>query len=463
MNTFLRKSSFILIVMVALLVSCKVTQPYNRPLVKVENKYRGQITDDTASLADLSYKSVFLDTVLQNLISEGLSNNLEIAVAYTRMEQVQAYYENSKAAFLPNINANTGLTQSKLSDVQGFGIRTHLTQYQLGVSSTWEADVWGRLKSNKSSNLAALLQSQATIKAIKTRIVGTIANNYFLLLALDKQIAITEETIRNWDSTITTLKRLKESAVVTEAAVVQSEAQRYAAEVTLPDLKQRIREIENMLSIVIGRPASSIERSNLENQETVTILKTGIPAQLLANRPDVQGAELQYRRSFELTNIARTAFYPSLTITGNSGFSSLTLGNFFNPTSLAANIGLGLTQPVFNRRINQSNLIIAKADQQAALIGMQNTFLIAGQEVSDALYLYATAMYKSNVRKSQLNALEKSVGYTEELLNNGFANYTEVITARQSFLGAQLGSINDKLQQLQATVNLYRALGGGWR
>lgn len=453
----------VVVVSALLLLSCKIIRPYERPTTANLNLYRGQTTNDTTTIAALPYAQIFSDTILQGLIRKGVSQNLDLRVAYTRIQQAEAYYAQSRAAFLPDLSANAGITESRLSDVQGFGIRTNLTQYQLGVSSSWEVDVWGRLKSSRRASLAALLQTEAAARAIQTNIVSTIANNYYFLLALDQQVAITQQTVRNWDTTVVTMRALKEAAIVTEAAVVQSEAQRYAAEVTIPDLKQSIRETENALSVLLGRTPGAIERSHLEQQQPLAFLQTGVPAQLLANRPDVLQAEYTYRNAFELTNVARTAFYPSLLITGSAGLSSLSLANFFNPGSLAASIGAGLTQPIFNRRLNRTNLVVAQAAQQAALLGFRNALLIAGQEVSDALSLHATALEKMSVRTNQLTSLQKSVEYTQELLRNGFANYNEVITARQSLLAAELGRVNDKLQQLQATVNLYRSLGGGWQ
>jgi outer membrane protein, multidrug efflux system len=443
--------------------SCKVTKTYQAPDVTTNGLYREITTADTNSIASLPWKKVFTDTALQRLITQGVSQNLDLQIALTRLRQSQAYYEQSRAAFLPSLNANAGVTQSRLSNAQGFGIRTHASQFQVGLASAWEADVWGRLSSNRRASLAAVLQSEAGTRAIQTGIVSGIANYYYLLLALDQQLVITEQTVRNWDATVTTMRALKEAALVTGAAVVQSEAQRYAAEVTIPDLKQSIRETENALSILMGVPPAAISRGRIENQVSLPVLNTGVPAQLLANRPDVQEAESAYRYAFELTNAARTAFYPALTISGSAGLSSLTLEDFLDPTSLAASIGGGLTQPIFNRRLNRTNLMVAQQQQQAALLGFRNSLLIAGQEVSDAISLHATAQEKMNVRTLQLTALQRSVDYTQELLRNGFANYNEVITARQSLLAAELGRVNDKLQQLQATVNLYRSLGGGWK
>lgn len=448
---------------VLMISSCKVTQTYQPPAISATGLYRGSVSSDTNTIANLKWSQVFTDAPLQRLIAEGITKNLNLQMAYTRIQQAEAYYSQSRAAFLPTLNANAQVTESKLSAVQGFGIRTSATQYQLGLSSSWEVNIWGKLSSARRASLASLMQSGAAAKAVQTGMVASIANYYYSLLALDKQLTITEETVKYWDTTVTTMRALKEAAVVTGAAVVQSEASRYAAEVTIPDLKQNIREIENALSIVLSRPPGNIIRSNIDNQTSVTLLQTGVPAQLLSNRPDVQEAEYNFRYSFEQTNLARTYFYPSLTITGSGGLSSLSIRTFFNSTSVFASIAAGLTEPIFNGRANRTRLEAARAQQQEALLSFQNTLLIAGQEVSDAMSLYQTALDKMMVRTNQLNALQKSVEYSRELLRYGSANYIEVIQARQSLLGAELSRVNDHLQQLQAIVNLYRSLGGGWK
>ncbi|MBO9684224.1 MAG: efflux transporter outer membrane subunit [Flavisolibacter sp.] len=449
--------------LVLVMTSCKITQRYTRPNVGTDNLYRDVTTTDTTSIATLPYTQIFTDTALQRLIAQGIANNPNLLVAYTRIQQAQATYLQSRAAFFPALNANTGVTTSHLSNAQRSGVRTDITQYTIGLSSSWEVDIWGQLRSSRRADLANLLQTEAATRAVQTGLVADIANNYFLLLALDRQLLVTRQTVANWDTTVLVLRALKEAARVTEAAVVQSEAQRYAAEVTIPDLERNIRETENGLSILLGLPPGPINRSDLYAQQPIAALQTGVPALLLANRPDVQEAEYNYRFFFELTNVARTNFYPALTITASTGLSALQPGNIFLPGSLAASIGAGLTQPIFNRRANRTRLEIARAQQQGALIGFQNALLNAGREVSDALYLYQTAFNKAGIRTNEITALNQAVSYTQELLRYGFATYTEVITARQSLLQAQLGSINDRLQQLQATVNLYRSLGGGWR
>ena len=449
--------------LIIILSGCKVTQSYNKQDLKVkEDLFRDISTTDTSSFANLPINEVFNDVNLQNLIQEGIKNNPEILRAYTRVTQAEAYYQQSGAAFLPSLNGNANVNYTKLPENQIAGIRS-ASQYQLGVSSVWEADIWGKLKSSRRAQFANLLQSRAGVKAVQTGIVSGVATYYYNLLALDKQLEITRQTASNWDTTVITLRALKDAGRVTEAAVVQSEAQKYAAEVTIPDILQRIRETENALSILIGRSPSAIQRDSLASQQISDLMETGTPAQLLANRPDVEQAELNLRYYFELTNIARTYFYPSLSINGSAGLGSLKASDLFNPSAFVASIGAGLTQPIFNNKLNETRLKVANAQQKDALINFQNTLLVAGEEVSNAISLYNNAKEKSVIRTNQINALIKSVDYSQELLENGFATYTEIITARQSLLQAQLGEVNDKLQALLSSVNLYRALGGGWR
>lgn len=431
--------------------------------MNIDSLYRDIQNTDTNSIAHLSWRQVFTDSYLQDLIETGVANNPDLEIAYLNIQQAEAYFNQSKAAFLPNLNLNAGIDESRLPEAQRFGRGSNITQYNITASATWEADIWGKLKSSKRAELANLLATTEAARAVKTRLVSTIASYYYQLLAMDEQLAITEKTVENWDSTVNTMRALKEAASVTEAAVVQSEAQRYAAEVTIPDLKQAIRETENALSILLGSRPGEISRGSIRQQTLQTSLDVGVPAQLLANRPDVLQAELLFRQQFELANLARTYFYPSVSITGSAGFNSVDISNLLDPASFIASIGAGLTQPIFNRRLNKTRLEVALLQQEISLLNFKTVLLNAGREVSDALSLYDTANQKISVRQKQTDALEKAVDYTQELLENDFANYTEVITARQSLLQAELGEVNDQLERLIAVINLYRSLGGGWK
>lgn len=438
--------------------SCNVTRQYKKPEVDSLNLFRDVSVQDTHSIGRLSWEQVFTDPMLQDLIRQGLEENLDLKVAFERIQQAEAYYLQSRSALLPDLNFQANADYSRFEE-------SNISQYQLGLSSSWEIDIWGKLGSSKRAQLAALLQTEAASKAVQTRLVADISRYYFQLLTLDEQLNITEQTIENWKVTVETMRALKIANRVTEAAVVQSEAQRYAAEVTVPELKHQIRQNENALSILLGQTPGPVKRSQLYEQKVLQAIGTGVPAQLLANRPDVEQAEFLFRQQYELTNVARTRFYPSLSIQASVGTGSNVLDKLFDPISFLASVGAGLTQPIFNNRANKTGLEVAESQEQEAFLNFRSVLLQAGQEVSDALSLYETAHKKMDVREKQIDALKKSVSYSQELLESGYGNtnYTEVITARQSLLQAELSGINDQFQQLQATVDLYRSLGGGWQ
>jgi multidrug efflux system outer membrane protein len=447
--------------------SCNVSKKYERPNVKADKLYRDSLATDTVSMANMPWRSLFSDTTLQSLIQEGIDHNLNLQTAVLKITEAQATLQQSKLAFLPSLEAGVQATKSKASQAAlnfpaGIGINLNTTTYQASLTASWEVNVWGQLSSLKRQALANFLQSDASKRAVQTQLIADIANNYYNLLALDRQLAITEQTVKNRITDVETMKALKEGAVVNGAAVVQSEANRYAAEVSLPDLKQSIRETENALSILLARAPGPIKRNSLTAQQPVAALNIGLSAQLLRNRPDVQSAEYAFRSSFENTNVAHSYFYPSLAITATAGLSTLQLKNFFS-NSIFYNLVGGLTQPIFNRGQNKARYKIAQAQQQEYLNSFQQTLLTAGQEVSNALYSYENAVSKQQTRAKQIEALEKSVSFTRELLRYSSAtNYTDVLTSEQSLLAAQLSGVNDRLQELQAIVNVYRALGGGW-
>ncbi|GAA4322446.1 TolC family protein [Mucilaginibacter gynuensis] len=468
--TYLYKRQVLAVLTTAAILASCVTKKYRQPTVNTDHLYRDTTLTDTTSMANMPVKQLFSDTVLTNLIQEGLNENLDLKTAVQRIAEAQATFGQSKAAFLPSLSAGANVTRAKTSAASlnfppefanSFNLKT--TTYQLVLNTSWEADIWGKLSSAKRSALAGLLQSDAAKRAVQTQLIANIANTYYNLMALDQQLAITKQTLEIRIKDVETVKSLKEGAIVNGAAVVQSEANRYAAEVTIPDLNQSIREAENALSILLARAPGPIKRGSLNEQKTVADLKIGVPSQLLKNRPDVRQAEFAFRAAFESTNLARTYFYPQLTITGQGGASSLQLKNIFDNSIFYNFIG-GLTQPIFSQGQNRARLRTAKAQQQEAYYAFQQSLLTAGQEVSNALYSYQNAVEKQGSRVKQLQALEKSVDYTKELLRYSSAtNYTDVLTSEQSLLTAQLSSVNDRLQELQAIVNLYRALGGGWR
>lgn len=463
----MRTNSFKYIILIvgiaAIIASCSTPRHYKRGMVSTDKLFGDTVITDTATLGNRPWRELFTESRLQKLIQEGLDNNPDLQLAIQKVAEAEAYLSQSRAALLPSLSANgKGTYIRNPKSIYPDGPR-EVNTYQLSADASWEIDVWGKLRSSKRASYANLLASDAGRKAVQTRLISNIATAYYTLTGLDAKLAITRQTVKNNIDLVETFKVLKESGKVTGAAVVQTEAARYAAEVTIPDLEQQIREAENALCLLLGRTPGPIDRGKIEEQTLSPILKTGVPAQLLDNRPDVMQAEFAVMSAFEMTNNARAYFYPALTLTATTGFAAADLNKVLDPTSFAANIIGGLAQPLFNKRINSTRLKVTKAQQEEALISFRNTLLKAGQEVHNTLGSYESSVQKMALRKQQVDALIKSVDYTKELLNYGSATYTEVLNAQTSLLSAQLNSVNDQLQQLNALVTLYRALGGGWK
>ncbi|WP_291148382.1 efflux transporter outer membrane subunit [Flavobacterium sp. UBA7680] len=459
----------LMVIAAALLSACSITKKYERPTTLSTDKlYRDEASADSTTIADMPWQSVFKDEKLNALIQKGLDNNLNLKNAIENIIQAQASLRQSKLAYYPTLQLDANATHTKQSEAglnfpAGININTLTTTYKLGLSTSWEADIWGKLSSSKRAALATYLATDAAKQAVQTQLISDIANNYFRLLAYDKSLKITQETLESRIKNVATIKDLKEGAIVTGAAVVQSEANQYAAEVLIPDLKQSIRETENALNILLGQAPGPIDRGELGTQVIPENIAIGVPSQLLQNRPDVRQAEFNFRVAFESTNLAKTYFYPSLTLTASGGFSNLELKDFFSNSIFYSIIG-GLTQPIFNQGKNKLRLTTAQSQQLQAYNKFQQSLLTAGQEVSNALYSYQMAVEKEDSRQKQIEALVKAVDFTQQLLEYSSAtNYTDVLTSEQNLLAAQLSGINDNLQKLQAVVNLYRALGGGWK
>lgn len=457
----MKKQILYIIGIAIVLSSCNIYRKYDRPEVDIRGLYRDPVSvndtlvSDTVTMADLPWDQVFTDPQLQTLIRLGLERNTDLQTAILQVQEAQASLMSSRLAYLPSLGI------APQGGVSSFDKGRGQWSYTLPVVASWEVDLFGKLLNSKRAAKAALVQSEAYRRAVQTQVVAAIADYYYTLLMLDKQLEVTEQTAVLWEKNVETMRAMKEGAMVNEAGVVQSEANYYMVLASIPDLKSQIREMENSLSLLLRQAPRRIPRGKLDEQHLPEDLKAGIPAQLLANRPDVKVAEMALAGTFYNTNLARSAFYPQLTITGTGGWTNEAGNTIFNPAKMIASAVGSLTQPLFNRGANLARLRISKAQQQEALLGFEQSLLNAGSEVSDALNRYEAAEDKLVQRAKQIGSLEKSVEYTQELLTLGTSTYLEVLTAQQSLLSAQLSFVSDQFQKMQAVVNLYHALGGG--
>ena len=448
------------------LQSCFVARDYNRPaeVLEAETYRTDELPTDTTNVAQVSWRELFTDPILTVHIEEALENNIDIRIAVQQIEAAGAYLKQARVSQLPTLGAGASAIHQELSQGNpSAAFNQNFTQYELSADLSWEADIWGKIRSNQKATRAAYMQSVAGHQAVKTALIANVASIYYQLLSLDQQLEITLETVANRESSLETIIALKEAGTVTEVAVKQTEAQLYRVRATVIDIKNQIRLLENAFSIILGEMPHAIERTDLERQQIDTPLQFGVPAQLLRNRPDVVAAEYGLINAFQLTNVARSEFYPSLRISANAGYQSLQLENLLDANSLFASVIGSLAQPIFNRRQIRTQYEVAQAEQEIAYLEFREALLIAAREVSDALYNYAAADEKLEIKTDEFEAYDLATEYSEQLLNNGFANYLEVLTARENALNARLELIQIRYNELDAIVELYQALGGGWQ
>lgn len=452
-----------------LVVSCHTRQNYQRANDVVDEKLfrTDALPKDSLSMANLSWKEIFTDAVLQKHIAKALENNLDIRMALQNIASAEAYLKQSKAAYQPTISVgpdysfNTSSLNTQFGQI--VGERRYINQFDITANLGWELDLWGKLKGQEKAQYAAYLSSVAAHQNVKSNLVASIATAYYQLLAFDEQKKIFSNTIEIRKKNLETTKALKDAGIVSEVAVQQSEALVYNAEASLVTLDVQIQLLENTISLLMGEPSHEIERTSLSTQNFALNTDLGYPSALLANRPDVKQAEFNLINAFELTNAAKAQFYPSLKITGSTGVQSVDIDKLFSANSVFANVLVGLAQPILNKRQIRTNYEVSLANQERAYLNFRKTILNAGNEVSDALKMYNAQDQFIAFKKKELSAYDKSVEFSQELVNYGMANYLEVLNANVNKLNAEINIANAQYTKLQAGVELYRALGGGWR
>lgn len=444
------------------MTSCGLYNKYERPEVNAKGIVRDvqSTTDtlavaDTASFGNLPWREVFTDPQLQSLIETGLANNTNLLNAALNVKMVEDQLMIAKLAFVP------GFTFSPQGTVASWDGNKATKTYSLPVTASWSVDLFGNLLNVKRSAQMALLATKDYQQVVQTKVVSNIANMYYTLLMLDKQLQVVNDMSKLVEETWNIMKIQKELGRVKETSVQSAEANLYSVQAQAADLKRQIRETENSLSLLLGQQAQTIKRGTFEGQSLPSKFSTGIGLQLLNNRPDVHYAEMSLAQCFYDVNTARSKFYPNITISGTGAFTNSGVGGIVNPGKWLLSAVGSLTQPIFAHGQIIAGLKVAKAKQEQAYNTWQNAVLSAGSEVSNALVLYNSSDEKSKLEEKQVESLKKNVEYNKMLFNDGSATYLEVITAQQSLLNAELSKVADDFYKMQAVVNLYYALGGG--
>ena len=458
-----KKNIVMMMCATALLSSCHIYKAYDRPEdISAEGIYRDPVsaTDtlavtDTTNIGSLPWQEIFRDPKLQVLIEEGLTNNVDMQAAILRVEEAKVMLTSARLSFLPSINFAPQGSLTTMGD-SDWG-----KAYSTPLAASWEVDLFGKLLNASRSQKTAYLQSQYSQQAVRSQIICGIANLYYTLLMLDRQVEITTETVAIYKENVRAMEAMKIAGMTTEAAVTQIRAAYHQVQASLIDLQRQVRETENSLSVLLAKAPQHIDRGTLDEQVMPEELLTGVPLQLLENRPDVKIAEMNLASAYYTTNQARAAFYPGINITATAGWTNGSGVQISNPGQFMFQALASLAQPIFNNGKLVANLKVSKAEEEIAKMNYQQTILEAGQEVSDALHLYDATNKKLIHDKSQVEELEKAVVYTKDLFQSGDATYLEILTSQQNLLSAQLTEVSDNIQRIQAVISLYSAVGGG--
>ena len=443
-----------------LLASCGLYNKYERPEVNTQGLVRDTLSltdtlavNDTTSFGNLPWRSVFTDPQLQTLIQQGLDNNVDLLNAALSVKMIEAQLACAKLAFLPSIALTP---QGTLSSFDG---SKTTKSYQLPISASWNVDLFGNILSQKRSAQMQLLQAKDYQLAVKTNIITGVANLYYTLLMLDRQLEILTEmeglTKETWDMMALQMKFGRARSTSVQSA----EASYYSVQSQITDMKRQIREVENSLSLLLCQPGQTISRGKLYDQSLPSEFSTGVALQMLNNRPDVHAAEMSLAACYHNVQTARSRFYPSINITGSGIFTNN--NGTVNPGKwLLSAIG-SLTQPIFANGQLVAGLKVAKAQQEQAFNNWQNAIYKAGNEVSNALVSYNSYDERSRLEQKQTDLYRQTVEDTRQLYKSSGSTYLEVISAQANLLNAEITKVTDDFYKMQAVVSLYSALGGG--
>lgn len=461
----MKRYNFLIIGLAAVtLTGCKsLYGKYERPAVNTSGLIRDAVNDndtlavtDTTSFANIPWRSVFTDPQLQTLIEKTLANNPDLLNAALNIDMAEAQLKVAKLAFLPGI---TFTPQGTISTWDG---QKANKTYSLPVNASWDANLFGSLTAAKRSVQVTMLQMTDYQVAVQTKLIANVANMYYTLLMLDKQLQIVTDMEKLTKDTWGIMKvQLQTVRGVRSTAVQSAESNYLSVQTQKEDIKRQIRETENSLSLVMGEQAHAISRSTLDAQSLPTTFSTGVGVQLLSNRADVHANEMALANCFYNIEVARSRFYPSLTISASGAYTNSGGMGITNPGKILLSAVGSLTQPIFMKGQLRAGLRVAEDQYKQALNTWQSSVLSAGSEVSNALVLYNASDAKSKLEQKRIAVLKKNVEDTRNLMASAGSTYLEVITAQSNLLNAQLNQVQDDFSKMQAVVNLYYALGGG--
>jgi len=460
----------------AFLSACKVSKDVETPKPELPVAFRSTAaitTADTSSIADIQWKNFFTDATLQKLIDSAIAKNYDMQIAVKNIDASQLLFKQVKWNYVPEVALNVTANTSRPSDnslnglsISQYNIGTkHVEDYSANLALSWEADIWGKIRNQSRQALAEYLQTAEAKKAIQTNIVASVSQGYYNLLMLDAQLDIAKKNVKLNDSTIRIIRLQYDAGQVTLLAVQQAEAQQQAAAQLVPQFERNVAVQENALSILVGRLPDAIERNGTLNDvkfpETLT---AGVPSAIVSRRPDIRTQELALTIANAKVGITKSEMYPALRITASGGVNSFKASNWFNiPASLFGIVAGSIATPLLDHKQLSTTYKVAQIDREKTVLQFRQSVLNAVGEVSDALVKIDKLKQEQAIAANRVKTLQQATTNASMLFKNGLANYLEVITAQGNVLQGELALATIKRDELSATAELYRSLGGGWK
>jgi outer membrane protein, multidrug efflux system len=473
MNTtfFFRYIFYIFLMLFSL--SCITGKNYHRPSVPLPGRFSEQKSfSDTNSIADISWRDFFTDPELQQLIDSGIGRNYDLQYAMQRIGIAYEQVKQAKLLWYPQVDLQISgqIDRPSANSLNGISTnsflgKSYIEDYLSQLNLSWEIDIWGKISRQKESTLALYLQSYEAAKVVQTQLVTDISQGFFNLLMLDQQLRVTKENLDLNEHFVQMTRLLYDAGEVTYLAVQQAESQKQSTSLLIPQLEQNVSIQENALQLLTGNlPGPILRQDSLNDMHFQDTLSAGLPVALLSRRPDVRSNEMALVSANSQMGIAQANMYPAINLTAGAGLESFKSSNWFNIPNSLFGIATGtIIQPLFRRRELKTQYETAKLQREEAVIQFRQSVLTAVSEVNNALVQIDKLKEQEVLAKSQTDTLKAAVSNAQYLFQSDMANYLEVVTAQQNALQAQLNLASIRRQKLDAVVELYRALGGGWR
>ena len=459
-----------------MVIGCTVGPNYKRPAVDVPGSYRQALAPDVApaspspSIADEQWSAIFQDATLQRLVQEALANNLDLRIAAQRVLQAQAQVGITRSQQLPSLSAGGSYTAIQIpsslagTNSNGTTANSFFNGGGPSAAAAWNLDFWGLYRRQTEAARAELLASEWGQRATRTALVQGVAEAYFELRSLDAQEAITENTIKARQDSLKLTQALEQHGAGSLADVRQAEELLHAAQANLPDLRRQIAIQENAISILLGHNPESIDRGlAIEEQPHPQEIPVGVPSELLQRRPDIEQAEAKLVAANARIGVARAQYFPQISLTSLGGAASNQLNSIFSGPNAYWYAAGSISQPIFEGGRIRSNYRLSQAQEQEMLLQYQKTILNALRDVSNSLVSYKETRERREEQSEQVKSAADAVRLARLRYSGGNTSYLEVLTTDTDLYSAQLVLAQAQEQEAASLVQLYAALGGGWR